>query len=703
MNNDVPACDSTLCIDLTQSEEVSSTTTSDVTTPPGHSDDVIFIEDPTPAVINHSVESYPTPPASCDNSNDVIIISPQRGKHSTLSGLAALIDTEAKFRPLKKKHRKIISQAVQRRERADIVEIPEPVENRPVVRLEARQDVDLSVNDVQRLIKRAEKRVTNERKEAEEALFPDKESSTELAAKIVNKIDEGLSVVDTEHIQQVGDSEVVVVNDADWEVVDESDVAVVNDKDWEVVDEAGEEIKVTQEINSSDKDRCAICLAASFSNRSFLNSCFHAFCYFCIMQWSEISQTCPLCKSAFRYIVHDVKSITDYKETHISKEPALLPPERRAMFRPTVRYRTTIGSTGRTAGPSARPPPPVRVAKRRHRAPDDIIKESRERVYTNLVYAKPPLDCRKGKQRICTPDFFKQYPGTKHRLAQWLNNELEVLLYENKDHVTFVMQIVWCALDKYPIQSEDFKREVRAFLFDNTDLFCHELQMFAQSPYDFKTYLQKVQYDFPTIDLEEASSSSSLPSHWDSSPVRYIGGEGSNNTIARSRWDDDSPVMVAGPAMTTTTTEKVVTMVTEVTADEVEVAVMSDDDSIEFLYEKDRTEAPPAPVCLTSPSTPVYITSPPSTPVYLGSPGDTPCPTTPVYVTVDTTEQPQPSTPVQSPAKQSPLPSKGKGKQKRKKVLVDDEPNHNKRPQLRSMVVRRASNDELPCSSRDIT
>ena len=33
----------------------------------------------------------------------------------------------------------------------------------------------------------------------------------------------------------------------------------------------------------------------------------------------------------------------------------------------------------------------------------------------------------------------------------------------------------------------------------------------------------------------------------------------------------------------------------------------------------------------------------------------------------------------QSPAKRSPLPSKGKGKQKRKKIIVNDEPTHNKR------------------------
>lgn len=65
--------------------------------------------------------------------------------------------------------------------------------------------------------------------------------------------------------------------------------------------------------------------------------------------------------------------------------------------------------------------------------------------------------------------------------------------------------------------------------------------------------------------------------------MRYIGGVGSNSTIARSRWDD-SPVTVT---MATMSSEQVVTMVTEVTTEELEVTdeVTSDGDSIEFLYE----------------------------------------------------------------------------------------------------------------------
>ena len=51
-----------------------------------------------------------------------------------------------------------------------------------------------------------------------------------------------------------------------------------------------------------DKEQCSICLE-NYKNKSFLNDCFHSFCYFCILQWSEVSTSCPLCKRTFRYVL----------------------------------------------------------------------------------------------------------------------------------------------------------------------------------------------------------------------------------------------------------------------------------------------------------------------------------------------------------------------------------------------------------------
>lgn len=63
------------------------------------------------------------------------------------------------------------------------------------------------------------------------------------------------------------------------------------------VDENSKKSKQSNMENQQDQqNRCAICLCP-FENASLLNSCKHVFCYFCILQWSSISNNkCPLCK-----------------------------------------------------------------------------------------------------------------------------------------------------------------------------------------------------------------------------------------------------------------------------------------------------------------------------------------------------------------------------------------------------------------------
>jgi len=59
-------------------------------------------------------------------------------------------------------------------------------------------------------------------------------------------------------------------------------------------------------------DKCPICLQ-DFEIPCLLDKCFHQFCIFCILQWAEITASCPLCKSSFNTLVYDIKSPTDYK------------------------------------------------------------------------------------------------------------------------------------------------------------------------------------------------------------------------------------------------------------------------------------------------------------------------------------------------------------------------------------------------------
>ncbi|KAJ6775359.1 RING/U-BOX SUPERFAMILY PROTEIN [Salix purpurea] len=61
-----------------------------------------------------------------------------------------------------------------------------------------------------------------------------------------------------------------------------------------------------QSCSSSDSNPCPICLAP-FLQESYLDTCFHKFCYKCILQWTKVvshkesrrpsSVKCPLCKT----------------------------------------------------------------------------------------------------------------------------------------------------------------------------------------------------------------------------------------------------------------------------------------------------------------------------------------------------------------------------------------------------------------------
>lgn len=52
-----------------------------------------------------------------------------------------------------------------------------------------------------------------------------------------------------------------------------------------------------------EKDECCICLGEIGEVMGCLTCCEHKFCFGCISQWAEKSNTCPLCKQRFREII----------------------------------------------------------------------------------------------------------------------------------------------------------------------------------------------------------------------------------------------------------------------------------------------------------------------------------------------------------------------------------------------------------------
>ncbi|KNC52359.1 uncharacterized protein AMSG_08332 [Thecamonas trahens ATCC 50062] len=79
------------------------------------------------------------------------------------------------------------------------------------------------------------------------------------------------------------------------------------------------------------------------------DGCFHGFCLVCLAQWAEVSRTCPLCKTPFTSIIHDIVSSSDYATLRLDPLEAKLSSDRlpwtpdharrAAMYRPgTARH-----------------------------------------------------------------------------------------------------------------------------------------------------------------------------------------------------------------------------------------------------------------------------------------------------------------------------------------------------------------------------
>ncbi|CAD8109239.1 unnamed protein product [Paramecium sonneborni] len=68
----------------------------------------------------------------------------------------------------------------------------------------------------------------------------------------------------------------------------------------------------------SKAEQCGICYYA-IEQQGQLDSCNHSFCLTCIQKWSNIENTCPLCKQKFTQIEQKWKRVF-YKSLKISKQ-----------------------------------------------------------------------------------------------------------------------------------------------------------------------------------------------------------------------------------------------------------------------------------------------------------------------------------------------------------------------------------------------
>lgn len=197
-------------------------------------------------------------------------------------------------------------------------------------------------------------------------------------------------------------------------------------------------------------DTCAICLNIP-EELSLIDGCFHLFCTRCITQWCQINPVCPLCKESIDRIIFDVKSQRDFRTLNI-----------------------------------------IQLLKEGKSVDGFISKLPDGLSFRRFVYAHG-YRARADAQHfsVCPKniaDHFRLLPN--QRLAasvfcDWVMRELCAATGEidtNHSNIGIILRCVSSLLERFDVTDAQFSMTMRGFLFQNTELFVHELTHFIMWP-----------------------------------------------------------------------------------------------------------------------------------------------------------------------------------------------------------------------------
>ncbi|MPC48948.1 E3 ubiquitin-protein ligase Topors [Portunus trituberculatus] len=295
-------------------------------------------------------------------------------------------------------------------------------------------------------------------------------------------------------------------------------------------------------------DTCPICLG-NITDKCMANSCQHCFCLVCLKEWSKQKAVCPLCKERFTKIIYDIKSDKEFKEWKVPRSEPYVPltnidsflfPDRRFFG-----YRTTNfpgAATLRRQHPGSTAPIADAIPsgpRERSSASYNMRGSSffRLNIYLNNEWVQPIADIT-GRYRQSSPQLYREQPALTHRLVPWVNRELAALLHSAR--IGIVLTEVMDLIERYPINSREFRRAVRPHLGSRTRHFVHEFYNFARSPYDMVGHDNAAHY-VTRYGFDDESSSDSSSSE-DSDAVVEVDVQGNPVTSTTSRAQQSSAV-----------------------------------------------------------------------------------------------------------------------------------------------------------------
>jgi len=298
--------------------------------------------------------------------------------------------------------------------------------------------------------------------------------------------------------------------------------------------------------SSPEDGGCPICLG-KIENKAKTDTCFHEFCFTCLVEWSKVKPVCPLCKGKFSYIMHKIVSDTEYErydlptvadqveETLYGNLSDYLMYNRRFRYHTTLAYSQLnrrrdqlerqlrnhvipqLPDRGRTSGGTTS----GRSHFRRRRGPG--TSEFRRQIYTSDLWVEPLPDIS-GRFRSCSPEWYRTNEAQTHRLIPFLNRELLALL-EGGPHISqqaFVIQQMTEWVTRHEIMSPEMRDNLLPYLGIRTEHFQHELYNYARSTYDLIGYDNNVEYRARQLPAAEVVSSGSESDNPDSPAIASV-------------------------------------------------------------------------------------------------------------------------------------------------------------------------------------
>lgn len=261
------------------------------------------------------------------------------------------------------------------------------------------------------------------------------------------------------------------------------------------------------ELSSSEgdpEDRCAICLC-NISNRAFLDKCWHRFCFVCIMQWSEVTPSCPLCKQPFDALIYDVESETQFKRLVVESDEAAAARVRARRAASAGNYRASVGGARLLRWTAA------------HETREEIYRNGTRALSSALGLAALQVDgvvgcdaATAGSAPVLDPQSLallrarlssKRYNGSamyRRRLQRFIRRDVFAMLGRETaaPQVEVVVQVVLDACRQVSLCSRECVALIEAFVGGEAAArhFLHELCAFALSPYSLEAYSRVVRY-----------------------------------------------------------------------------------------------------------------------------------------------------------------------------------------------------------------